>query len=160
MILLGCLLAFSIAVAPRAVLVLAWLFGDRWDMIWQGEWMWPLLGTLFLPFTTIMYMLAWVPAAPGGGHIEGWDWMWILLGLVLDISKWFGLWGNKNKAAESAQRYYPAGAPSYRGGGGTSAAVSSGQVPRSTSPTASDSGTAPYGANTPPEIPGDDKPGG
>ena len=82
------------------------------------------------------------------------------LGLVLDLSKWAGLWGNKNKAAESATRYYPAGAPRYGGSGGTSAAVSSGQVPPSTSPTAIDSDVAPTAATTPPDVPGDDKPGG
>jgi len=160
MILLGCLLAFGIAVAPRAVLVLAWIFSDRWHVVWEGEWIWPLLGILFLPFTTVMYMLAWNPAGPGGANIEGWDWMWIILGLALDLSKWAGLWGNKNKAAESATRYYPAGAPRYGGSGGTSAAVSSGQVPPSTSPTAIDSDAAPTAATTPPDLPGDDKPGG
>lgn len=160
MILIGCLLAFSIAVAPRIVLILAWIFGDRWHEVWQGEWVMPLLGILFLPFTTIMYMLAWQPAVAGGGNIEGWDWMWIILGLILDLSKWMGLWGNRSEATRQAQRYYPSGAPNYGGTGGTGAAISSGQVPPGTSPTAGDAGTEPMGANTPPDIPGDDKPGG
>ena len=157
MILLGCLLAFSIAVAPRLVLILAWIFSDRWPIVWQDEWVVPLLGILFLPFTTVMYMLAWSPAGPGGAHIEGWDWMWIILGLILDLSKWMGLWGNRQTATETAQRYYPAGAPGY-GSGGTGAAISSGQVPPATSPTAADSGTDPMGATTPSDIPGEDKP--
>ena len=155
MILLGCLLAFSIAVSPRVVLVLAWIFSDRWQLVWQGDWIVPLLGIIFLPFTTIMYMLTWTLT----GGIEGWDWMWILLGLFLDISKWFGLWGNRAKAAESAQRYYPSGGSSYGSSGNTSAAISSGQVPPSTSPTASDHDFEPMGASTPSSIPGDDKPG-
>ncbi len=159
MILLGCLLAFSIAVAPRVVLILAWIFSDRWQVVWQNEWVMPLLGIIFLPFTTVMYMLAWQPAGPGGANIEGWDWMWIILGLILDVSKWMGLWGNRNEATQQAQRYYPSGAPRYGGTGGTSAAISGGQMPPSTSPTADDSGTDPMGANTPPDIPGDDKPG-
>ena len=160
MILLGCLLAFSIAVAPRLVLVLAWIFGDYWDRVWQGDWVWPLLGIIFLPFTTIMYMLVWTPTIGGGSGIEGWDWMWILLGLVMDLSKWAGLWGNKDKATEQAQRYYPSGAPRYGGTGGTSAAISTGQVPPSTSPTADDSDAEPMAATTPPDVPGNDKPGG
>ncbi len=159
MILLGCLLAFSIAVAPRVVLVLAWIFSDRWEVVWQGNWIMPLLGIIFLPFTTIMFLLAWQPALAGGANIEGWDWMWILIGLFLDISKWFGLWGNRGTAAESAQRYYPSGAPRYGGSGGTQASVSSGQVPRGTSPTAPGSDSDPAAASTPPDIPGDDKPG-
>jgi hypothetical protein len=163
MILLGCLLAFSIALAPRAVLVLAWLFSERWPVVWQGDWIVPLLGIIFLPFTTIMYLLAWQPAVAGGAHIEGWDWMWILLGLLLDLSKWAGLWGNRSEATRQAQRYYPSGAPTYGGSGGTGgtqASVSSGQVPPSTSPTAADSSAEPMTAATPPEVPRDDRPGG
>ena len=161
MILLGCLLAFSIAVAPRLVLVLAWIFGDYWDRVWEGvDWFWPLLGIIFLPFTTIMYMLVWTPTIGGGSGIDGWDWMWILLGLVLDLSKWAGLWGNRKEATDQVQRYYPSGAPRYGGSGGSQAFVSSGQVPPSTSPTADDSDAAPTAATTPPDVPGDDKPGG
>ena len=58
MILLGCLLAFGAAVAPRVVLILAWIFSERWDAVWQGEWIWPLLGIIFLPYTTILFLLA------------------------------------------------------------------------------------------------------
>lgn len=155
MILLGCLLAFTIALAPRAVLVLAWIFSDRWQVVWQGGWIVPLLGIILLPYTTIMYMLVWTFT----GGIEGLDWMWILLGLFLDISKWFGLWGNRGKAGESAQRYYPAGAPGSGYISRTDAAISGGQVPPSTSPTGADGGTAPTGVTTPSDIPGDDKPG-
>ncbi len=158
MILLGCLLAFSIAVAPRVVLVFAWLFSDRWDVVWQGQWIWPLLGIIFLPFTTVMYLLAWQPAGPGGANIEGWDWMWIILGLILDLSKWMGLWGNRSEATKQTQRYYPSGAPRYGGSGGTSAAIAGGQVPPSTSPTSPDSDTEPMGAHAPADIPEDDKP--
>jgi hypothetical protein len=83
MLILGCLLAMGIAVAPRAVLVLAWIFSDRWNVVWQGSFFIPLLGIAFLPFTTIMYMLAWKPSG-----IAGWDWLWILLGLFLDLSNY------------------------------------------------------------------------
>jgi hypothetical protein len=155
MILLGCLLAFSIALAPRLVLILAWIFSDRWQIVWQGEWIWPLLGIIFLPYTTVMYMLAWSPAG-----IEGWDWLWIILGLILDFAKWGQLLANRQEATAQAQRYYPSGAPRYGGSGSTQAAISTGQVPPSTSPTAADSDTAPTATTTPPDTPEDDKPGG
>src|SRR6478752_5268454 len=83
MLILGCLLALGIAVAPRAVLILAWIFSDRWKVVWQGSFFIPLLGIVFLPFTTIMYMLAWKPTG-----ISGWDWLWILLGLFLDLTNY------------------------------------------------------------------------
>ena len=83
MILLGCLLAFGFAVAPRFFLILAWIFSERWPIVWQGDWLVPLLGISFLPYTTIMYMLVWTRTG-----VQGWDWIWILLGLFLDITQW------------------------------------------------------------------------
>ena len=80
----GCLLAMAAAVAPRLVLILAWLVSERWDVVWGGNWFWPLLGIIFLPYTTVMYLLAWSP----GIGIYGWDWLWIGLGVLLDIMKW------------------------------------------------------------------------
>lgn len=83
MILLGCLLAFGIAVAPRFILALAWIFSERWDIVWGGDVLLPLLGIAFAPFTTVMYMLTWSPAG-----IQGWDWLWIVLGLIMDVGHW------------------------------------------------------------------------
>jgi len=145
MILLGCLLAFGLAVAPRIFLVLAWIFSARWPFVWQGDWLVPLLGIIFLPYTTIMYMLVW---APNG--IDGWDWLWILLGVLLDVWKWQQVVANRKAGMEQAQRYYPSGSS---GSGYTSAAVSSGQVPPSTSPTAVDAQTAPPAAAVPDDVP-------
>ena len=80
----GCLLALGIGLAPRIFLILAWIFSERWDIVWQGNWFLPLLGIIFLPYTTVMYMLSW-NAVTG---ITGWDWLWIALGVMLDIMKW------------------------------------------------------------------------
>ena len=92
MLLFGCLLAFTAALAPRLVLILAWIFSARWDLVWN-TWIWPLLGIIFLPYTTIMYLLAWSP----GVGIAGWDWMWILLGILLDFWKWSAIAQNRQQ---------------------------------------------------------------
>jgi hypothetical protein len=83
MILLGCLLAFGLAVAPRLFLILAWIFSERWPIVWRGDFLVPLLGIIFVPYTTIMYMLVWTPTG-----VQGWDWLWIGLGLFLDVTHW------------------------------------------------------------------------
>lgn len=44
----------------------------------------PLLGVIFLPYTTIMYILTYSMTG-----VAGWDWIWIGLGLVVDIMKWY-----------------------------------------------------------------------
>jgi hypothetical protein len=105
MILLGCLLAFSVAVAPRLVLILAWIFSDRWPLVWEEAWIIPLLGIIFLPYTTIMYMLS-VTITPAGASIEGWDWLWIILGVFLDLSKWGQVLVNRREAQAQVMRYY------------------------------------------------------
>ena len=55
-----------------------WLFQPvRWEAAfnnWAGGslwWIWPVLGIIFVPWTTIMYVIV----APGG--VNGWDWLWI-----------------------------------------------------------------------------------
>jgi len=83
MLLFGCLLAFGAAVAPRLILILAWIFGDRWDRVWDGNWILPLLGIIALPYTTIMYLLVWSP-----GGLNGFDWVWLAMGVMLDVMKW------------------------------------------------------------------------
>ena len=89
MLLFGCALAFIAAFAPRLVLILAWIFSNRWDVVWN-TWIWPLLGIVFLPYTTIMYLLVWSPTG-----IQGWDWMWIILGVLLDAMKWGQIYNNR-----------------------------------------------------------------
>jgi len=91
MLLFGCLIGLAIAFAPRIMLILAWLFGSRWDEVWQGNWLLPLLGIIFLPYTTVMYLLVWSSVT----GISGWDWIWIILGVVLDISKWAQIANNR-----------------------------------------------------------------
>ena len=107
MILLGCLIGLTAAVAPRVLLVLAWIFADRWVLVWKGDFLVPLLGIIFLPYTTIMYMLVWTPDG-----IAGFAWMWILLGVILDLMKWGQVLTNRKAGMDYAQRYYPSGAPS------------------------------------------------
>ena len=99
MLLFGCLLAFGAAVAPRLILILAWIFGNRWDRVWDGNWIIPLLGIIALPYTTIMYMLTWSP-----GGLQGFDWVWLALGVMLDIMKW-------GQVARSRQEGMPGSQP-------------------------------------------------
>jgi hypothetical protein len=88
------------AFAPRLVILLAWLFSDRWDLVWD-TWVWPLLGFIFLPYTTIMYVLVWNIAS----GVSGWDWLWIGLGVLLDIMKWAQIAANRREVPG-----YPEGA--------------------------------------------------
>jgi hypothetical protein len=87
---LGCLFGTAIAFAPRIVIIFAWLFSDRWSAVWDS-WIWPTLGFFFAPFTTIFYALAWNPLT----GVSGWDWLWIALGVFMDLMHWAQVIANR-----------------------------------------------------------------
>ena len=73
-----------------------WIFQPgRWQLAfgnWAGGaiwWIWPILGIVFLPWTTIMYVLV----SPGG--MNGFDWVWVGLMFVADILSYGGGYGRK-----------------------------------------------------------------
>lgn len=76
-----CLVALAAFIGPRFVLVMAWIFGSRVDLAFSS-WVWPLLGLVFLPWTTLAYVLAW---QPGGVH-GFWDVLLIAFGVALDLA--------------------------------------------------------------------------
>jgi len=60
----------------------------------------PLLGLSFLPFTTIVFCLVYSPAA---GEVVGANWIWVALGLLLDISSYgSGGYGQRQRSGASA----------------------------------------------------------
>ena len=74
-----CCLALSAGfIGPRFALLLWWIFGDKVDAAFSS-WIWPLLGLLFLPWTTLAYVLAWGPVYGVSGF---WGWLLVALGLA------------------------------------------------------------------------------
>jgi hypothetical protein len=43
-------------------------------------WIWPLLGSIYLPFATLMYVILWRT-----GGLSGLDWFWVVLAAILDL---------------------------------------------------------------------------
>ena len=79
-----CCLALSAGfIGPRFALLIWWIFGDKVDVAFDG-WIWPLLGLLFLPWTTIMYVLAWGPL----DGVSGAGWLLVALGVAFDIASY------------------------------------------------------------------------
>jgi hypothetical protein len=77
---------------PRVAGVLWWLVQPtRWSAAFSGNLIWPILGLIFVPWMTLMYILV----APGG--ITGFDWVWLGLALVGDIAGYTG--GFKNRGS-------------------------------------------------------------
>jgi len=78
----GCLIGVLAAFAPRIALLLVWIFTPYVTRAFHNGFIWPFLGLLFVPFTTLMYSLVWVP----GIGVTGVRWVWVVIGLVLDIA--------------------------------------------------------------------------
>ena len=79
-----CVIAALFALGPRAAILFWWLIEPvRWGATFD-TFVWPFLGFLVLPWTTLMYVL--VDVAPGPIHVAGW--LVIGLGVVLDLNSW------------------------------------------------------------------------
>jgi hypothetical protein len=63
----------------------------RWQAAFDS-FIWPLLGFIFVPWTTLMYVLI----APGG--VVGFDWIWLVLAVLADIGMYAGGgYGNRDR---------------------------------------------------------------
>jgi hypothetical protein len=82
---MGCLLAMFAGLFPRIALVCVWIFTNEVDRAYDSFFV-PLVGLIFLPLTTLVYALAWSPL----GGVEGIEWLWVALALVLDLSSYGG----------------------------------------------------------------------
>ncbi|MET1232919.1 MAG: hypothetical protein ABWY52_08740 [Candidatus Limnocylindrales bacterium] len=82
-----CLFVLFAAFAPRLLLIFLWI--ARPNLVGQAfeTFLIPLLGFIFLPFTTLMWLLLW---AGSGGDVSGFDWVWIGIAVVLDLGHWAG----------------------------------------------------------------------
>ena len=77
-----CCLALTAGfLGPRVALFFWWIFGDKVDVAFDS-WIWPLLGLIFLPWTTLAYVIAWGPVH----DVSGWGWLLVALGFAADIA--------------------------------------------------------------------------
>jgi hypothetical protein len=77
-----CLFAILAGFFPRIAFAIYWIARPNViQVVFNGVWIWPLLGLIFLPFTTLMYTILWSV----GGLSTG-DWLWVALAAVLDIT--------------------------------------------------------------------------
>ena len=77
-----CCLALTAGfLGPRVALFVWWVFGNKVDLAFD-TWLWPLLGLIFLPWTTLAYVLAWGPV----NAVSGAGWLVVALGFAADIA--------------------------------------------------------------------------
>jgi hypothetical protein len=81
---MGCLLALVGGLFPRLALLIVWIARPGLVDAAFNTFLLPLLGIIFLPFATLIYVLLYTP----GRGLVGWDWFWVVLAVLLDIGHW------------------------------------------------------------------------
>jgi hypothetical protein len=79
---MGCLFAIFGGLFPRCALLLVWILRPRLVDAAFDTWIWPLLGMIFLPFATLMYVILHTP----GIGLTGWEWFWVAFAGLLDLA--------------------------------------------------------------------------
>ena len=95
----GCLTAI-VASFSRIMLLCVWIARPVMMNAAFSTFIIPCLGFMFLPFTTLMYVLL----VQGVGGIQGLDWLWLGIAVVLDIASIGG-------AGAANRERIPAGVP-------------------------------------------------
>ena len=85
---------------PRALVIFWWLVDPaRWNVAFGGSALLPILGFIFLPWTTIAYVLFWTV-----GGLDFIGWLFVALAFVLDIGTYGGgAYGNKDQVSSYRQ---------------------------------------------------------
>jgi hypothetical protein len=98
---MGCLFLLIMMLSPRLGIIVLWLFTNWVTLAFTG-WIVPALGLVFLPWTTLFYILV---AAPAGG-ITFWGWLFVALGLLSDISSHAQAYASRNQAQSMYQQQF------------------------------------------------------
>jgi hypothetical protein len=70
------------ALFARVALFIVWVSTPLVSHAFHEQWLLPLLGLLIVPLTTLVYVVVFALA----GEVSGWNWFWVALALLLDLS--------------------------------------------------------------------------
>ena len=81
----GCMAAVIAMAMPRLAMVLILIFTDWFSRAYDSV-LWPVLGFLFMPYTTLAYMAAQLNA----GELRGWWMALFIVAILIDAGHWGG----------------------------------------------------------------------
>ena len=79
---MGCLFALFAGLFPRLALFIVWVARPALVAAAFNTWLTPLLGIIFLPFATLMYVILYTP----GFGLTAWEWFWVILAGIFDLA--------------------------------------------------------------------------
>ena len=98
---MGCLIVILIVFGPRIAIFVWWLLNQplfilafqNWSLpgFLLPVWAWPLLGVVFLPWTTLAYLALF----PNG--IVGYEWIVIGIALLIDLAGYGGGYQHRDR---------------------------------------------------------------
>jgi hypothetical protein len=97
-----CLVAILLLLGPRIALVAWWLMDSaRFNLAFNTKawplplawpfWVWPLIGAIFVPWTTLAYLVVFAGGVPGPA------WLWLGVGLLIDLGSHFGGYRHRDR---------------------------------------------------------------
>jgi len=87
-----CFLTVLLFFGPRLAIIVWWLAQRLYVEAAFDNWIFPIIGWIFLPWTTLLYIAVY----PGG--IVGFDFVMLALGILLDVASYSGgAWGNRRR---------------------------------------------------------------
>jgi hypothetical protein len=96
---MGCLVTGAALLVPRAVMVLIWLLTDWFARAYETM-LWPFVGFLFMPYTTLAYMAAMLH---NNYSVRGGWLALVIVAAIVDIGHW-GEGGRKVAKARRSRR--------------------------------------------------------
>ncbi len=99
---MSCFTTIFLVIGSRIAILLWWLADPQrfylafknWVMLGNYAipvWVWTLIGGIFLPWTTLAYLLVF----PGG--ILGYDWIVLGIGFLIDLGGHFGVYRHRDR---------------------------------------------------------------
>jgi hypothetical protein len=81
---MGCLFAIVAGLFPRLAFFIYWIARPGKVDAAFDTFIFPLLGIIFLPFATLVYVILYTV----GVGLNGWEWLWVFLAALLDVGHW------------------------------------------------------------------------
>jgi hypothetical protein len=94
-----CLLALASWLSPRLGIFVAWVFFNDRTSAAFSSFILPFLGFLFLPWTTLAYIVAWAPI----GAVSGFGWFLVIFAFLVDLGSYTS--GARARQRRSAAAY-------------------------------------------------------
>jgi hypothetical protein len=79
---MGCLFAIFAGLFPRLALFIVWVARPALVAGAFSTWLVPLLGIIFLPLATLIYVILYTP----GLGLTAWEWFWVILAGIFDLA--------------------------------------------------------------------------